>query len=392
MNLIFPEGMHFDCGACTRCCRGSWTVHLDPHAWRKIQASALYAQMTREDGEAPAYIEDPSVGEASARTRMVDGRCVFLAPDRACLVHREVGVSAKPFGCSQFPFILRPTPDGVYVGVSFYCSAVQANHGRSLDAHAGDLERSRQHHHFPAVGESVPLDSRQHIPWALYRDIETAATETLSGKAPLRERTWQAATRILLLSSALTRHPGDPQDLWRRVRAVVVPRDEIFSALEDMLLVGIVGTIESRDPTHCKASTEAIFFRRTLETESFGAVDLTHFDDFRRRFDAAWTDDAWQRYLSHLLFRKFLPHKRSLAANTAAWRMALPLLDWYRDLSAFTAGRLQPDVSDVHRAFDIVERSFTHHTNLLDGLYDELARGYLRLLDTMPELIPGAHA
>lgn len=389
MTLVFPDGLRFDCGSCTRCCRGTWSVPLDPQAWRRISTSDLFARLTEEDGAAPAYLEDPEAGECSARTRLKGADCAFLAPDGKCLVHKELGASAKPFGCSQFPFLVRPTPDGVYVGVSFYCSAVQANHGRPLSEHVGDLERAVASHHFPRIGSRVALDPQRDIAWEVYRDLEASAESTLAGTPGLREGLWLAALRIVLLSSLLGRQGGEAGERWQQVRGVNIPYDEIFASLEDIFLVGIVGAIESRDPAECRANCEAFVRRGHVVTESFGAIDLTHFDDFRGRFDPAWSEAEMRRFVEHLLFRKFLPYKRNLAANAAAWYLTVPLLSLYRDLSAFSAGRLQPDITDLRRGFEIVERSFTLHVNLLDPLFEELASGYRRMLDAMPELTAG---
>jgi hypothetical protein len=317
----------------------------------------------------------------SARTMLKDGACVFLGEDRLCAVHKEIGPSAKPIGCTQFPFIMRPTPDGVFVGVSFYCSAVQANHGRPLAEHEGELQRILAMHHFPGIGKEVALAPGRSIDWALYRTIEADLHRALQ-EEPLAEGAWRGAMRVLLLAAAARRGVDDLASAWPRLVAPL--RDEVFESLERMFLTGIVGAIESSDGAGCKANTEAIFRRRALVTESFGAVDLAAFDDFRTRFDATWSHHELRRYLDHLLFRKFLAYKRTLSANTAAWSIMLPLLEWYRDLSAYAAGRLAPDLRDVHRAFDIVERSFATHTQTCEVFYHELAHGYSRLLDLTP--------
>lgn len=388
MGLIFPEGLNFDCGACSRCCRG-WTVHFDARAWHQVKASPLFERLTQENGETPAFLEDEAAGESSARGRLTKGACAFLAPDRACRIHREMGASAKPFGCTQFPFLVRPTPDGAYVGVSFFCSAVQANHGRPLPEHVGELERALQSHHFPAIGDTVALDSEHIIAWPLYRDIEADCARALADALSLRDGLWLASMRILLMSSLVDRALLPPSEAWARARNADIPVDESVRQLEEMLLVSIVATLESRNPEACKANTEALFFRAQVETETFGPLDLTWFNDFRGRYDASWSEREMRRYVEHLLFRKFLAYKRNVAANAAAWHMILPLLEWYRDLSAYAARRTHPDITDVHRAFEVVERCFTLHTTLLDGLFEEMARGFRGLIEQMPDLIPG---
>ena len=380
MELIFPEAIHFDCGACGRCCRG-WSVAFDESAWRRVKGSALFERLEREHGEAPAVADENAPHGPPAICRLRDGACAFLSPDRACLIHRELGPSAKPFGCSLFPFLVRPTPDGVHVGVSFYCSAVQANHGRPLHEHAGDIERARQAVHFAPIGDTVPFDAGHVISWALYRDVESECLQTLRSAPNLSDGLWLAHIRIVLASSLLDRALIPPAEAWERAHRAEVARNEAFRQLEDMLLVHVLGALESGDEAQRKANTEALFFRGQANTESFGPVDIAHLEDFRRRFDASWSHLEIRRYLEHLLFRKQLVHSRNVAANAAAWRLVLPLLEWYRDLSAFTARRKEPDLTDLHRALEEVERSFMLHATRLDDLFETLARRYRRLLE-----------
>lgn len=167
----------------------------------------------------------------------------------------------------------------------------------------------------------------------------------------------------------------------QQARQVPVVKDEVFARVERMFLTGVVGVIESTTPEQSKRNSEAVEQRATLHSSSFKRhIDLTHFDDFRNRFDAAWSLDQFRRYFDQMLFRKFLGLHRPLISNAAALYLTLPLLEWYRDLSAYAAGKLQPDVQDVRNAFDVVEFGLIQHARHMNPFFSSLAQTHQKLL------------
>ena len=61
--------------------------------------------------------------------------CVFLDSQKYCRIHSELGAEQKPRVCQMFPFTLVGTPDGIFVGTSFFCTSVRENSGRPLVEH-----------------------------------------------------------------------------------------------------------------------------------------------------------------------------------------------------------------------------------------------------------------
>lgn len=382
MSLVFPEGFRYDCGSCTKCCRSQWTVHVGPQAYEEISASPLCARLTAENGEAPVFLTDDG-----AHARVNAGGCIFLRADRLCAVHKEIGLRAKPLGCREFPFLPVRTPEGVMVGLSFYCSAVQANHGRPVEAHAQAIEGMLTEYNYDGVGlKPIDLDDRHQISWTSYKTIESMAGEYVA-RPDLRAALWEFCTRVVRAARSLSDAPDGWIDdaVWTEAleRSAAVERDEILSQLEKMFLIGVMGTLESINPESCKRNTEALARRTVLHSDTLGkTVDLQHFDDFRTRFDAAWSLEDFRRYFAHLIFRKFLGLKRPIVANVAAFWLTLPLLECYRDLSAFAANRLQPDVNDVRMALDAVERGYLHHAHNMEPFHARLAGALTQLLPT----------
>jgi hypothetical protein len=383
MTLVFPEEQRYDCGSCTKCCRTVWNVHVSPRAWDRIVGSPLFERMKAEHGEDPIY-EQEVMGEKTALARVNKGGCIFLAPDRLCSVHRELGVGAKPLGCREFPFLPVPTPDGVFVGVSFYCSAVQANHGRPLGEHGADIEGMLGEYRYERVGfDPIPLDPRHSLDWPSYKSLEVFARARI--EADLESGPWHVASAVAAIVRAIADGPDGivPEAVWKELLDGQAPaaRDDVLEQVERMFLTGVVGVLESASPEECRANTEAVFRRGVLRCASFGGeVDLAHFDDFRTRFDPAWSRPELLRYFRQLLFRKFLALKRPIVENAAAFYLALPLLEWYRDLSAYAAGKLQPDIGDVRNAFDVIERGLVMHARNMDPFFRQLAETLVKLV------------
>lgn len=374
MELIFPEGMHFDCASCTKCCRG-WQVHVDPQSFYKVVGSPLFKELESEHGQPPMARAEVD-GEKTALTMMKGGHCVFLTKDKLCSIHRDMGEKSKPMGCRQFPFLLRPTPDGVVVGVSFYCSAVQSDRGRPLDQHAAELEDLLAHNRYDGVGDTLTLHGDLAISWNGYKRIEAFTRDCLR-EDDLSAGVWRA---LMGVGATVVRKPVDP-DLTD-MAPTLVDRDDVFDNLEQMFLIGVLGSLESPSAAVCKRNTEAIFMRQTFASQTFHRdVDLQRFDDFRGRFDARWSVAEFRRYLQHLVFRKLLAFERSVMANVAALALAYPLLRWYRDLSAYVHNKLQPDIDDVHLAFDVVETSFSTHSRDLDPFFMQMADVLVRQLE-----------
>lgn len=79
------------------------------------------AERRRIEGAAQRLgVERPIEGDA---LRQVDGRCVFLSPDRRCLIHAALGAEVKPKVCQQFPKRATLTEGGYRVGADPSCTS-----------------------------------------------------------------------------------------------------------------------------------------------------------------------------------------------------------------------------------------------------------------------------
>lgn len=95
------------CVGCAGCCHGVRIRLLGDEELARITTLA------RDLG-----VEDPV---ECGRLRMVQDRCVFLARDGRCELHRRFGAAAKPLLCQQFPVVLLDTESDARLGVDPGC-------------------------------------------------------------------------------------------------------------------------------------------------------------------------------------------------------------------------------------------------------------------------------
>lgn len=303
MRLHFPPGQRFACSACGRCCRAPWNVVVDSESAARIRALPVVGDALRRDAEGRLV------------TAKVGGACTFLTSENLCRVHE-----VKPRTCRQFPFTFRSTPDGVFVGASFFCPAVAANEGPLLDETMVDVDEAMLE---PFAGD-----------WPAYAALEAALRQAVATR-PVSEALREALSRRL---------GGDPPP-----------------GLEPFFAARFVGWLEyPGDP----AAGEAL--AATLRAGQ-GRARLPRFgwegdvaDLPRHPVDV---EPLLRRYVDALLFRKLLL-ERPLEDGLALLHLAVPLIRWYAAVGG-----------DALRAVEIVEMELVTHAR---G-QDPLLRDFLRL-------------
>lgn len=129
---VIDSSANFSCGGCTRCCTQPYAViiekekaqalaHHDFSAYPQLAGRTLF----REDRHAPA-------GYLVLSKQAGSTRCIFLADDGLCLIHKELGAAAKPHPCLKFPYHVSPTYVDDRVSVDFGCPHAQKSEGRLL--------------------------------------------------------------------------------------------------------------------------------------------------------------------------------------------------------------------------------------------------------------------
>ena len=366
-DLHFLEGQNFECTACGRCCRG-WTVHVDPATVTRLQDAPLTREVSQELGR-PALEAGPEGVVTASR----DGGCAFL-DGNLCRIHGRMGGGAKPLGCRQFPFLLRPTPEGIQVGISLFCTSARENRGRPLATWEPEIRALLGEWAFRPVGlEPVPVHGERTLSWPEYRALEGRLLEELDRRPP-----GLAVGGVLLGVCRWLRGTGGLEPALARAAAEPFPRDEVLASMEAFFLASLVGTLEAGQD-EARGLTEALLTGAPVRLPRFGwegpSSEIAAYGSTRPRLEEL--DAQVTRYLRGLLFVKFPALNRPLLDNLALMYLLPPLLRWYATASAMTRGAPGVEPEDLYRALEVAERELVTHGRGLDRLYHAFARAFL---------------
>ena len=129
----------------------------------RVAASHGSAFHKREDGTLVMHMVAPQ-----------DPTCVFLDSEQLCSIHAELGASAKPITCRQYPFQFTRTPEGIFVGASFFCTSIRQNSGRPMMEHSLEILLDLLPEAIISdVPDPIPLDGRGTLSWEQYRELES---------------------------------------------------------------------------------------------------------------------------------------------------------------------------------------------------------------------------
>lgn len=254
------------------------------------------------------------------------GRCRLLTSDLLCSLHRDQGWASKPRACRQFPFFLVETPDGVQVGLSFRCSAVQQNVGPDWSEHLPQL-RQLVAEGIPRAGfEAVSLGPAQ-LSWATYRRWEQA---------------WLQSAH---LSTAVAESLGE----LLPAAPVVLPR------LLPILAASAIGFLESRTPEQAAQVAAALRGGQGYWSERRECEVKPRSEPF-----SPVADGPWREYLDHVLERKTPWLGRDWLGRLLMVLAAEPMLHYYAPLLGFwpAVERLEEEWLAHRRELDILEGQF----------------------------------
>ncbi|MCA9792552.1 MAG: hypothetical protein KC910_12180 [Candidatus Eremiobacteraeota bacterium] len=268
--------------------------------------------------------------------------CVFLEGND-CSLHAHSGEQVKPRACRQFPFFFKVTPDGVFVGLSFRCTAVLAAHGRPLEAHRQQLQELLDSGDYPRAGfEPMVLFGQQTIEWPAYQQLEQRLGHSLTDQGARAEVAWAALCELTGRAS-----PDPYRQQW--------------------LAAAIVGWLEQCEPAAVLSGTmRSPRFAQGARAASFADPEL---------------EARLSRFLGHLLFRKYLVGPE-LLGRTVVW-IVLPAVA--RFYAANRAAALGQSVTGEHLdwCLSLLEGELLAHVEDTARLYQTLGEFYWQ-----PEVSP----
>ncbi len=365
MRFHFLPGQNYDCVQCGKGCLDALQVRVDEPCARRVEGSYLALQVQQEHGVEPFYRND----EGELVVRRLERRCVFLDEQSLCAIHRDFGIEAKPVACRSFPFTVVRTPDGVFVGLSHYCTAAKGNSGRALAAHQSEVEALMERIDYAQVGfEPVELGPGVALEWEAYRAFEQWLRDearTTSFKNAMG-RGLGVAARLLAsgqgvvaeerLLQALAAADGDPVAVSPELSASVlygwaacVAHVASTSRAE---FDGLIGSLMDGGPLHFQH-----WSWRGSQAEAFAAAD------------ELGVHPMVTRYFDGLLFTKQLTEGRSVFSNLCVFYRLYDWLAFYAGLSRLSRGGELLEDRDVAAAIDFVELNFVTHGRRLDDLH-----------------------
>lgn len=385
MNVIFvfPEGFNYQCRGCGRCCR-DWNIHVDEPSHQRIVTAGYYEKLTSECGD-ELFVRDESDGTMST-VRRGSGECVFLDKDTRCVIHREGSYDDKPLGCRQFPFKLIRTPDGIFVGLSFYCESCQRNTGKPLETYQEEMMKWLSQHEYRRIGErDIQLAEGITIDWQGYLLIEHYVAERIRETDVMEDALRKALTGVCILVCRLQKEnvtDAASEDVSRLLPAVTgLPDNEVLRESGLFYTAAVAGVMESSTPEGTRANTEAILGGGVLRSEIFGhEISMAGFSRYYLANPCPWKVPHIRRYMEHLVFRKQLLGSEPVLCNLAALFTAYGLLELYLYLSAYQADKPSPDMEDLYFSYGLVEKGFAAHTRTMVPFFRIFAEGFLKLL------------
>lgn len=253
-------------------------------------------------------------------------RCSFLTPQSLCQLHAEMGASAKPRGCRQFPFRLTRTPDGIFVGASFYCPSIQDNEGSPLADYRQELEELAAD--LPVWGaEPLVVWRDVRLEWPVYRQLEEFLLAQSEMEVGLAQGLWSLAQFSL--------QPGRPlSEYMQKSQAALEPPEEPFILMQSHWFKQLTGQV-------LKAVAPA-------------------------------PAEPLERYLRSLIWRKALLGRRSLLGNLALLYLVPDLVRfWYAQTGSLS------------QALDQCEFKIVTHPNNLDEQIERMGDDFRGQLDAV---------
>ncbi len=137
---IIDQNEGHSCNGCSNCCQQPYSIVIEKEkalALSKADFSA-YPQLQGQDD---FYHESNDVPEGFFVLKKQEGttRCIFLDADGLCIIHRELGATAKPTPCQKFPLHDSITFVDQRVSVNFGCPSVISDKEQRLREQEADV-------------------------------------------------------------------------------------------------------------------------------------------------------------------------------------------------------------------------------------------------------------
>lgn len=188
LRLVIPEGTRFTCHGCGMCCRSYGIVPISDEERATITARAAELAPHVKTPESGWFLEKRGKEEENqpfhgwSIAHQPDGSCIFLDDDGLCLVHKRLGIEAKPQTCRQFPLKFTARPDGLVVTIRPECETLARSRddGMALTDQLEWVQAMVPGARAQVVAGIVRVSGRAFIPFALAKHVDSMAHRLMS--------------------------------------------------------------------------------------------------------------------------------------------------------------------------------------------------------------------
>ena len=339
-KLLFAQNQNFECTQCGKCCAGPWEATVELSRKRDLLDSELARSLSGKAGYKPLRL----LKDGRLATNVDSaGKCVFNQEDSLCGLF---GDSTRPKACEQFPFLLRDTPDGVVVGVSFLCQSVQRNEGRPLESYSDHIAKLLTQRAVPALPRMISVSWGRGVEWAQ----STAWEEFL-----LRADSVDIGTRALRWHLGRFIVGSDPEPILQGE----VPLAPLYD-LETQMVLYLLSHLENeRFRTPRDIFDDLINNRETRLWRTRWKGRLQDLIANSKLQEITWLHQEIDRYLRALVERKFLVLHNPFYHNLLIMAALPGMLSCYAAIHSSVRGAEQIEKEDYFKALDRVETQLT---------------------------------
>ena len=276
--------------------------------------------------------------------------------ENRCQVYEQ-----RPAACSQFPFRVSETPGGLYVGVSFACTAVQEGLGPRVGSEDRDWQALPVHRQ-----RSVNLVPGQACSWEAYQQLE----EYLGDQLCFPDGCFSGAIGVsLAVSQGKLVHLGKLELSWLS--------DDIEAACQRTLR-GLLAICEADDRPD---QAQKVLISQVQGGRYYSQIfpGWTEPLEIQRCLEAD-DPDHWpevEPFFRHLLFRKFLWGAPSVHARVCLLPLINEMLRYWTWQQALSYER-KPDRQMRREAIREVERRITFHAQGWEEFLGPLSLAFLQ--------------
>ena len=397
IKFIIQDDVKFNCQMCGKCCSDFWEIPIDDETYAKL-VKINWSEYDKRFERIHPFIEaeqentkqSKHEGSYNHSFQMINHKCCFLTTNNRCIIHSFFGPDMKSQVCKEFPFRFIDTQKGVYTGLSFACSSIVENQGKSLKEQEDLLQNIYQKRfHKCSVSEEISLNKKFEISWDIYLEIEKAIFEIVDRDFLSIEKRLIAVHILLnMIAMALDQIVKKPEDFKADLIPSIIESfrkqnyNLIFSVLSKMkgsqlvqrMLLGILLSFRSGTAVKRSRFGTLFFLLKCYLKHSFrlGLINIYPIDikikfaqlkEIRYPADDSYFNYILTRYIRHSIFRKELLAYRDVTEGYNILLLYFALIKWYALAFAAAENAFEVSRQNLLDAISLVERYYVFHTN-----------------------------